>query len=159
MAVLPARTSPPGPVAPPAWRTWAGGALLAVGGVLLVVQALAPWTSRGALSTTAPVDVVALAGSGRLTSVGPLDVATLLVVPLLGGALLGLAAATHRRVRRARAVGALLAAAATAVLLVRLTDLGTVPLADVRWGSGALLATLGAALVVVGSLVTLQEKP
>lgn len=156
MAVLPARTPPS--AASLSRRTWVGGALVGVGGVLLVVQALVPWTSRGTLSTTAPVDVVALAGSGQLTSVGAPDVAALLVVPLLGGLLLGLAAATHRRVRRARAVGALLAAAATGVLLVRLTDLGTVPLADVRWGSGALLATLGAALVVVGSLVTLQEK-
>ncbi|HEY1133812.1 MAG TPA: hypothetical protein VGE77_04490 [Nocardioides sp.] len=127
--------------------------LWAVAGVALLVQTLLTWTSRGTLSTTAPVDVLALVRAGSLPSVSTGDVAALMALPLLGAALLVGAALTGRVVRRVRTLAGIAAVAVTVLLLVRVADLDPLHLGDARLGAGASLAAVGAlvALAAVGT--------
>lgn len=146
------------------WPTVVAPALWAVAGTALVVQSLLTWTSRGALSTTAPVDVLGLVSAGSLPSVSTAEVVALVALPVLGAALLAGAALPGRAVRRVRALLGLLAVAVTGLLLVRVADLDPTHLSGARPGSGALLAALGAlaALAALGTdrrSPTLEENP
>ncbi|WZH51784.1 MAG: hypothetical protein PIR53_17420 [Nocardioides alkalitolerans] len=139
-------------------------ALWAVAGTALLVQSLLTWTSRGALSTTAPVDVLGLVRAGSLPSVSTTEVIALVTLPVLGAALLAGAALRGRAVRRVRALLGLVAVVVTGLLLVRVADLDPTDLSGARPGAGALLAALGAlaALAAIGTDVrspTPEENP
>lgn len=133
-------------------------ALWAVAGTALLVQSLLAWTSRGTLSTSAPVDVLGLVRAGSLPSVSTAEVAALVALPVLGAALLAGSALTGRAVRRVRALLGLLAVATTGLLLARVADLDPTDLSGARPGAGALLAATGA-LVALAAIGTDVRSP
>lgn len=122
--------------------------LWALAGVALVLQVLLVWTARGSLSSTSPVDVVALVRAGTLTSVSTLAAYALLVLPVLGAALLVAAPARLPVVRRGRAVVGALAVVVAVVLLGDLADLD-----PGRFGAGAWVTVLGASVALVAVVV------
>lgn len=129
--------------------------LFACGGALLAIQSLLSWTTHGTLSGAAPVDLIGLVLDGTITRVGGFELAALIAVPLLGVALVALAAPQHPWVRPVRAAVTAVAVVATGVLLVRLADLQLLPRGDARLGTGAVLALIGAACVGVAVLLDL----
>lgn len=126
--------------------------LFAAGGVLLIVQSLVPWTSRGTLSGAAPVDLVGLVLDGTVTRLGALEVAALLAVPVLGAVLLALAAGSRLRLLRSGMAG--LGIVLGCILLVRLADLHLL-FDGARLGVGAALTLLGVALLGIACLLDL----
>lgn len=127
--------------------------LWVVAGLALVVQVFLVWTSRGSLSSTSPVDVVALVRAGSLTSVSPLSAWSLLVLPVLGAGLLVAAPARHLVVRRVRAAAGLVAVAVAVVLLADLVHLD-----PSRFGAGAWVTALGASVALAAVVVEVVSR-
>ena len=114
-----------------------------------VAELFVPFATRGALSTTSPLDAVALQRSGALDGmVGTGAVLGLLALPLAGLVIACLVPARGRAAALARGSVALAGLLAGLVLLHALTDLDTR-----RMGTGGWLTALGCLAALTGAVV------
>lgn len=121
-----------------------------VAGVLSLVAASLPWTSRGVLSSASLLDASSLVRRGAVDAVVPQGAAVVLVLPALAGVLLiGLGGLPGMTARTLRVVVTLVGGATVVLLAARLAD-GD----PTRLGAGAVLAL--AAVVLAAAAVALD---
>ena len=123
-----------------------------------VAQPFVPWSARGALSTTTPLEAAQLLRSGVITSLPRSLMLSVLVLPIAAVILLTLSLSQSRRAALGRLA---VAVSTTGVILVLLAGARTSNPFD-SLGFGAVLALVGAAASLLSSLPLrrrLKEKP
>ncbi len=137
-------------------RELAGVFLWLLVAVAWVVAMLVPWFRTGVLAQTSPLDVGTLLRAGEI---GPVPAAAgfgMLVLPLLGVVLLGLAPVRGTGVMVARVLLWALGAAVNLGLVVVLRDLTA---GQIGWGAGLLVtgAALGGVALLCGTVRSSDE--
>jgi hypothetical protein len=140
-------------------RAVAAGTLWGLAGGGWVASAFLPWTTRGLLATSSPLDAVRLIRTGVIDGATPPGTsAALLTLPAVGVGLIGLAGFEGRVVRAIRVALLVLAAA---LLLGALQVLTGISPGRFDRGAWTAVVALGCALaaLVIGSGGAWRRRP